>query len=240
MSKRVAWLCAVLTVLTVPTLPGQSPEQPKETAVQRKVREAKEQGLNRIESSLIVDYSVLRSIDIAAQLHDFVIAKPIQMITRVDEVDATSRTIYKLRLEKFVLQQQDRSSSLPFRGPRKPTASFDIPSDFLPWAPKEFLVSTFGGTATIDGIEFVSAGPNEPRFQLGESYLLILNFADLEDRVAGLPMAAHCAWRIQGDELIPLIPATRNPLARDVVALFRGSLRRLEFALPLRDKTVSK
>jgi hypothetical protein len=69
---------------------------------------------------------------------------------------------------------------------------------------------------------------------LGETYLLIANFVDLEDRIAGLPMTGYCVWRIHDDELIPLIPPTRNTLARDVVALFRGSLRRLEFALPLR------
>ena len=234
--KPVSALVLGIALAGLNDLHGQQAAEPPESDLQRQIREAKEQGLEKIDLGLtITEPGFIRSLDVAVDNYDIIIATAAgRDVVLYDGDYARITTWYKFRTNRFIVRQKDRLTHRSSRMAKRPLSSFQLPPSLLPLAPQEFLLGMPGGTVSVDGISLKHSADGAPRFEMGSTYLLIAQFTDLEDRVAVLPALGHCVFHIRGDELVPVIPSTRNPLAFDILALYRGSLTRLELALSLR------
>ena len=138
----------------------------------------------------IVTYGVPSSFDEALAYYSLVIVEPLERrsFAKNEEI----RSWYRFRLIEELSTPTIKCITCP---------EFEsAPSDMLPLAPSEFLVSKSEGEIEIDGVRLVSTSRNFPPFEIGKRYLLFLSYDD-QKTVAALRMGPWGAFGIEAEQL---------------------------------------
>jgi hypothetical protein len=134
-------------------------------------------------------YSGFRDMETAAALCTIVVARPVAMVSRLDEEE---RIVSSYKFQTVEILSEPGASKTPY------TFSGSLPPELGRFQGGDFLVTILGGTKDVDGVEVTSKYDDFAPFSIGKEYLLFLNF-DATRTVGGLRMGPLGALEVGGD-----------------------------------------
>lgn len=179
-------------------------------------RKAKKEGKNNIIiSSPIVEYlGVGDSPDFALSNFSLVVAQPVEIKTYPNDVSIA--TWYKFRTVETISQ----------RPPIPNLLANDPPQDLLPLNDGEFLLPTYGGSVSVDGVNIVMRNTDMPPFSIDKRYLLFISrhpsgFANLWAGPTG-------AFTITADDELEPVSKKPHPIKEVLSSRFDNSVSKLK------------
>lgn len=151
-------------------------------------------------------YSVARDIETAAALYTIVVARPVAVVSRVNENEQIVSS-YKFQTIE-VLSEPVSPSSITFSG--------NIPPELGMFQSGDFLVSTLGGTKEVDGVEVTTRYDDFDLFSVGQEYLLFLEL-DKTRTVGGLAMGPLSALEIGNDGTLDTLGSRQSNVVKQII-----------------------
>lgn len=151
-------------------------------------------------------YSTASDIEAAVALYTIVVAKPVTVVSRVNE-DEQIVSSYKFQTID-VLSEPVRPSSVTFSG--------TLPPELGDFRSGDFLVSIWGGTKEVDGVEVTTKYDDFDPFSIGREYLLFLQF-DTSKTVGGLAMGPLSALEIGDDGTLDTLGSRQSNAVKQMI-----------------------
>lgn len=151
-------------------------------------------------------YSVARDMETAVALYTIVVAKPVAVVSRVNENEQVISS-YKFQTIE-VLSEPVRPSSVTFSG--------KIPPELGDFQSGDFLVSILGGTKEVDGVEVTTKYDDFDLISVGKEYLLFLEF-DTTRTVGGLAMGPLGALEIGNDGTLDTLGKRQSNAVKQMI-----------------------
>lgn len=172
-------------------------------------------------------YLGFADMDTAAAVYTIVIAKPVAAASLLSEEELIV-TLYRFKTIE-VLSEPDPSKH-PY------TFSGNFHHELGTFESGDFLVSTRGGTANIDGVEVTTKYDDFDIFSLDKEYLLFLDF-DTTKTVGGMDMGPLGALEINGDGTLDTLDKQQSHDIKQVIdSRFGNSVETLKAHLKSRSK----
>lgn len=137
-------------------------------------------------TSMFAEYA---DIETAVALSTIVVARPVAAVGRLSK---EGRIVTSYKFQTVETLSEPGPSKYPF------TFSGEIPAELGALGDGEYMVTVWGGTKEIDGVEVTMKYDDYELFSLGKEYLLFLQF-DTTGRLGGLEMGPLSALEIGGD-----------------------------------------
>jgi hypothetical protein len=164
----------------------------------------------------------VKDIDEVASNYHLAVVLPVKS-TAVAKNDSLILTWYKLKVvEDLSRQKISRCSACPL--------PVSIPQDMLPVLPDELLVTKFGGTVSIDGVEVTMEDKEFPPLSLSEKYLLFFE-TDPTGTIGDLMLGPGGVFVVRGDDSLTPLTDKGHDLSNHVRQRAGNSLRSLAEAV---------
>jgi len=186
-------------------------------------QQAKQKGLRKLTlANPLGFFASANSLDEVLAAYSVLVATPMAKAVEIDS-GRQILTIYKLQVLR-------RLADHP---PAPDTLQRQIPAAFGRLQDNEIVVTQYGGTAVVDGVEITQNDPKFPLMVEGRRYLLFLMF-DSTGKVGELQLGPEAILEVDQAGLFKPMTERHSPLLDDLATATYNSLAQLEHVVGVR------